>query len=192
MSYTFATLPRIYCEGFYRGKSLGMMETVLVGAAALEKNAAIDFLLMQYAARQRLRVYSGYRTLRFQRELYNKTHDANGNLNQEGRITGPAVAPGYSMHNAGRAADIDVGIRPPFTLNITPTTPLFDWLREHGPKFGWLWGEFVQEPWHFVHPSKDVVASNTVDLARVRIPLEHVQEGVADIQATMPELKIIS
>jgi hypothetical protein len=71
---------------------------------------------------------SSYRTYAEQEETW-AIYQAGGNL---------AAVPGTSNHGWGLVVDI-------------PNSWEQEWMREHGPKFGWEKTEAFSEPWHFTY-----------------------------------------
>jgi zinc D-Ala-D-Ala carboxypeptidase len=105
-----------------------------VGGARLELEAALFFRWMRVEALRvgvRLRAVSGFRTFEQQSRLYTCFVECSCNDCRR------AARPGYSLHEAGRAIDLDVGDR-----------VVADWLEANAARFGFV-RNVREEPWHF-------------------------------------------
>lgn len=83
------------------------------------------------AVNLQLAVESGFRTFRHQEQLYDLFVSGRGNR---------AAVPGRSNHQHGQAFDLN-------TLGYDGT-PMYDWLKQNGPKFGFL-RTVPGEHWHW-------------------------------------------
>jgi hypothetical protein len=105
-----------------------------VDGARLEIEAALFFRWMRVEAGRdglRLRVVSGFRTFEQQSRLHRCFVECSCNECRR------AARPGYSLHEAGRAIDLDVSDQ-----------RVADWLEANAARFGFV-RNVREEPWHF-------------------------------------------
>lgn len=140
--------------------------SVVQGSYELEIVAAYHCREMIEAAKAdgiSLKVLSAYRTIEYQRNLFDKNVDQR--MNEMGMTYDEAVydvsvniaPPGGSEHNAGLAVDI-IDVNHWDTYEDFENTPEFKWLSEHCTEYGFvlrypkgkedLTG-YIYEPWHY-------------------------------------------
>jgi LAS superfamily LD-carboxypeptidase LdcB len=128
----------------------------VIGNHLIEKNTAYDFVMMATLAAQQgisLFISEAFRTNERQEELYAARQNP-----AAAKELGVAARPGFSNHQGGIALDIRVGISKPQWVSGIRNSPIFDWLTAHAADFGFNHeeGAKVKEPWHWVHPKKEV------------------------------------
>lgn len=136
-------------------------ELVSVGAdiygreRQLTPRAAIRWTELQSAARADrvdLQLVSAFRSLDYQRQIFERKLAAGESIEQILRVNAP---PGYSEHHTGRAVDLTTpGCRP--LEEEFETSPAFDWLVRHAHRFGFAMTYprdnrfgIAYEPWHW-------------------------------------------
>lgn len=116
---------RLQLEAFAGGKSIGTISLVGIGNELyLREDAAAAFeRLMEKAEADgvKLVVDDAFRRMDEQERLYAK--------HLSGLLRTPVARPGWSKHQSGVALDIAV--------RRTNTSIEYQWLANHGPKFGW-------------------------------------------------------
>ena len=99
-----------------------------------------------------LRLVSAFRSLQYQREIFERKLAAGESLEQILKVN---AAPGYSEHHTGRAVDLTTPECPPLSEQFEVTVA-FDWLVRHAHRFdfamtyprGSRFG-VAYEPWHW-------------------------------------------
>ena len=128
-------------------------DLVNVDGQKMRKEAADAFVKMRNdASREKLRIraVSGYRTVSYQRGLYNRylSSDSQENVDRY------SARPGYSEHHTGLAVDVFGSID---GLRQFENTPEFPWVRDNCYKYGFIIRYFEEteditgyesEPWH--------------------------------------------
>ncbi len=129
----------------------------------LEKNACDAFVRMAEQAIEadvHLLVHSGYRSVRYQRVIFNKLMKQGRTWEDLVRYVAP---PGYSEHMLGRAVDLY-----PSNWKFAETNE-FQWLQENGSRFGFFEtypekndAGFPWESWHwnYVGNSEDIAEND--------------------------------
>lgn len=124
----------------------------------LRTEAYESFKKMVDAAREeRLNFYaeSGYRTFKFQKQLYNNYVNNNGYA----KANLYAARAGFSEHQLGTAVDLAN------IYTIDETDAEYEWIMNNGYKYGWIfryteeWTDltgFAKEPWHIRYVGVDV------------------------------------
>lgn len=121
----------------------------------LLKPAAAAWREMRKAAeieRVRLRPFSGFRSVLYQRDLIRRHLQRGRDLSA---ILTHIAIPGFSEHHSGRAVDIHAEGHPVLEESFEKT-PEFDWLARNAGGFGFQlsyprnnpWG-IIYEPWHW-------------------------------------------
>lgn len=128
-------------------------DLVNVDGQKMRKEAADAFVKMRNdASREKLRIraVSGYRTVSYQRGLYNRylSSDSQENVDRY------SARPGYSEHHTGLAVDVFGSVD---GLRQFENTPEFPWVRDNCYKYGFIIRYFEEteditgyesEPWH--------------------------------------------
>ncbi len=128
-------------------------DLVNVDGQKMRKEAADAFLKMRNDASRenlRIRAVSGYRTVSYQRGLYNRylSSDSQENVDRY------SARPGYSEHHTGLAVDVFGSVD---GLRQFESTPEFPWVRDNCYKYGFIIRYFEEteditgyesEPWH--------------------------------------------
>ena len=128
-------------------------DLVSVDGQLMRKEAADAFLKMRGDAATsglKIRAVSGYRTVSYQRGLYNRylSGDSKENVDRY------SARPGYSEHHTGLAVDV-FGSKD--GLRQFETTPEYPWVRDNCYKYGYIIRYLVEtehitgyesEPWH--------------------------------------------
>jgi len=128
-------------------------DLVNVDGQKMRKEAADAFVKMRNDASRenlRIRAVSGYRTVSYQRGLYNRylSSDSQENVDRY------SARPGYSEHHTGLAVDVFGSID---GLRQFENTPEFPWVRDNCYKYGFIIRYFEEteditgyesEPWH--------------------------------------------
>jgi D-alanyl-D-alanine carboxypeptidase len=116
--------------------------TAMVGAARTENVALL--------------LVSGFRSVEYQRELFEKKLAANLPID---RILAVNAAPGFSQHHTGCAADVGTPGCESLTEDFE-NTEAFRWLVRNAGSFGFSLSYprgndfgFIYEPWHWAHAS---------------------------------------
>lgn len=136
-------------------------DLVLVDGQKLREEAATAFKKMRSDASGKglkIRAVSGYRTVEYQRGLYNRylSSDSQENVDRY------SARPGYSEHHTGLAVDI-FGSRD--GLRQFVNTPEFPWVRDNCYKYGFIIRYleeteeitgYESEPWHLRYVGVDV------------------------------------
>jgi Putative peptidoglycan binding domain/D-alanyl-D-alanine carboxypeptidase len=124
----------IRVTGYVQGKPVNITVDSVGNGKFLRSDAAAKFNQMKAAAARAgvtLSVNSGFRTMEQQRHLYRLYLQGKGNL---------AAKPGYSNHQGGRSADINV---PGGYSGAT-----YKWLKAHAAAYGFK-NDVRGEPWHW-------------------------------------------
>ena len=128
-------------------------DLVNVDGQKMRKEAADAFVKMRNDASRenlRIRAVSGYRTVSYQRGLYNRylSSDSQENVDRY------SARPGYSEHHTGLAVDVFGSVD---GLRQFENTPEFPWVRDNCYKYGFIIRYFEEteditgyesEPWH--------------------------------------------
>jgi hypothetical protein len=105
------------------------------GNAMLNPSAGRSFVAAQKAYGKDIPINSAYRSYEHQK-----------------RVSGPVKAtPGYSKHGLGLAIDLE------------PNTAPYNWMKQHGPKYGWYYANIPGDPYHFeyrggITPTENLVS----------------------------------
>lgn len=97
---------------------------------------------------------SGFRSERYQQELYDRQLGKLGSVESATTINAP---PGYSEHHTGYAIDFGDGTKLETNTKLSfEQTPAFTWLKAHGAKYGFQMSfakenpdRVSYEPWHW-------------------------------------------
>lgn len=97
---------------------------------------------------------SGFRSERYQQELYDRQLGKLGSVESATTINAP---PGYSEHHTGYAIDFGDGTKLETNTKLSfERTPAFAWLKTHGAKYGFQMSfakdnpdRVSYEPWHW-------------------------------------------
>lgn len=160
------TLPEITVTGYTKGPTTAkQVLCCIVGKHIIEKNTAYDFIMMAALASQQginLFINEAWRSNERQTQLYQERSNALVRAKK-----GQAAPPGYSNHQSGIALDIEAGISKERWVAGVRHSPVFDWLTENAPKFGFNHkeGEAASESWHWVHPEKKVIGATAFEQA---------------------------
>jgi peptidoglycan hydrolase-like protein with peptidoglycan-binding domain len=120
--------------GYVNGKPVNLSVSSVGNGKSMRSDAAARFNQMKSAASRAgitLSVNSGFRTMDQQRHLYSLYLQGKGNL---------AAKPGYSNHQGGRSADINV------PGGYSGST--YKWLKTHAGAYGFK-NDVRTEPWHW-------------------------------------------
>lgn len=151
----------------------------------LEASAACAMRKMLCAALScgiHLRVFSAYRSISYQKGLFNEDVDrymlTGMSFEEAYKKTALSVAiPGYSEHNAGLAADISTQDWKGEINESFENTPEFEWLDKNAHCFGFILRYpknktaitgITYEPWHYRY----VGAAHAKNIKRMGITLE--------------------
>ena len=142
-------------------------ELVSVGAdiygreRQLTPRAALRWNELQSAARAdriELLLVSAFRSLDYQRQIFERKLAAGEPIEQILRVNAP---PGYSEHHTGRAVDVTTPGCAPLVEEFE-TSPAFDWLVRHAHRFGFVMTYprdnrfgMAYEPWHWAVQEAD-------------------------------------
>jgi D-alanyl-D-alanine carboxypeptidase len=123
----------------------------------LAPEAARAWSEMVEAARRdnvRLLLVSGFRSIEYQRELFQKKLAAGQPIDA---ILEVNAAPGFSQHHTGRAVDVGAPGCESLTEDFEQTNE-FHWLVQHAERFAFSMPYprnnpfgFIYEPWHWAH-----------------------------------------
>lgn len=136
------------------------LRAVVVDGFKIEKFTAYDFLLMRRAALRdgiNLAIVSAFRDNETQKRIRAQRHNPDGSLNAVGKVKGPAARPGFSNHQSGIALDIRVKMTMADKRNGAFTAEYL-WLVKNGARYGFDNGEVPEEPWHWRHQERALVA----------------------------------
>lgn len=136
-------------------------DLVNVDGQKMRKVAADAFVKMRNDASRenlRIRAVSGYRTVSYQRGLYNRylSSDSQENVDRY------SARPGYSEHHTGLAVDVFGSVD---GLRQFENTPEFPWVRDNCYKYGFIIRYFEEteditgyesEPWHLRYVGVEV------------------------------------
>lgn len=136
-------------------------DLVNVDGQKMRKEAADAFVKMRNDASRenlRIRAVSGYRTVSYQRGLYNRylSSDSQENVDRY------SARPGYSEHHTGLAVDVFGSVD---GLRQFENTPEFPWVRDNCYKYGFIIRYFEEteditgyesEPWHLRYVGVEV------------------------------------
>lgn len=136
-------------------------DLVNVDGQKMRKIAADAFVKMRNDASRenlRIRAVSGYRTVSYQRGLYNRylSSDSQENVDRY------SARPGYSEHHTGLAVDVFGSVD---GLRQFENTPEFPWVRDNCYKYGFIIRYFEEteditgyesEPWHLRYVGVEV------------------------------------
>jgi D-alanyl-D-alanine carboxypeptidase len=146
--------PRL--PAYAEAQELEEVEPNIVGRMQkLTPDTARSWRQMKHAASESgvdLLLVSGFRSIRYQVELFRKKLAAGQPINA---ILEVNAAPGFSEHHTGRAVDIATPGTRPLTEEFE-TSAAFEWLRKHAARFGFRmpYGRgnafgIQYEPWHW-------------------------------------------
>jgi peptidoglycan hydrolase-like protein with peptidoglycan-binding domain len=119
--------------GYVNGVPRNITVASVANGKVLRSDAAAAFNRMHAAAARAgidLHVNSGFRTMAEQQALYRAYQNGTGNL---------AAKPGYSNHQGGIAADINVG---------STGSSTYRWMAAHAKEYGFV-RTVPSEPWHW-------------------------------------------
>jgi LAS superfamily LD-carboxypeptidase LdcB len=177
---TIPDLPTVELVGYNpnTGKPFKLI-AISVAGEFFERNAGYDLIYLRQAAKKagfNLPINSGWRSMEYQTRLYRERVNPDKTLTPIGKIKGPAAQPGFSNHQGGFAADLEVGLNYK-DFNAGKRTALYNWMLKHGPDYGWTWGEAPSEPWHFTHYSKEIVGK-PIDIPALALELSQAAASV--------------
>jgi LAS superfamily LD-carboxypeptidase LdcB len=170
-----------FAHGLLKGepvkKPITLKPVVSYSAQYLEAEAADHFNeLCKAAAEEGVKVVctSGYREQEAQVKIYNErwvkpypTKPNENSLSTIGKDRGTAAYPGTSNHQAGIAADIDVGphINENRYLGAMMQHPAYIWMFQNAEKYGFdnKEGRRINEPWHWVYKNSPITSQKEAE-----------------------------